>query len=251
MVIKKSFLVLLTSAIFLFAGQSLSAQSMCKLALEGQVLTGSCENRLFTGLKIQLNEEVTELDEKTLFKLFPTPGTITIGGQSEFNVNFEITKRAGYRQILFKPTDLPRVGWYTLDNLKVNAQSIEFDIDNDPTVPAGKKDLKIIREARKLLSSAENWNQEDDRRCEDDIQNDKYSFFCALQTASTKVEGAYNHRNAVMQMMRHLIQARFPERRWEHRFKDFNNMESTTFEKIHEIIDEAEATIKKELKEKK
>lgn len=55
--------------------------------------------------------------------------------------------------------------------------------------------------------------------------------------------GEYNHRNAVMQLMRHLIAEEFQDEKWEHRFKDYNNMPSTTYKEIMSLIEEAENLI--------
>jgi hypothetical protein len=87
------------------------------------------------------------------------------------------------------------------------------------------------------------WHQHDDRDCEDYIQNQTYSFFCALQIASIEVDGYYNHRNAVMQKIRHLINERHPGRRWANRLRDFNNIPETTHDTILEMLDDAEEAI--------
>ncbi len=39
--------------------------------------------------------------------------------------------------------------------------------------------------------------------------------------------------------MRRLIEKKYPNKEWEHRFKDFNNMPQTSFDDIMGIIEEA------------
>lgn len=134
------------------------------------------------------------------------------------------------------------------NKVMVKNDSLLIDIETDPNVPYSRKDLKIIKLAKKLLPNKESWNRQDDRGCEDDIENGVYSFFYAMQYASTEVKEEYNHRNVTMQLMRHLIEDRFPEKKWKHRFKDASNMPDTSLEDIMSIIDEAEQIIKKELK---
>ncbi|GAB4517682.1 MAG: hypothetical protein Tsb004_28050 [Allomuricauda sp.] len=46
-----------------------------------------------------------------------------------------------------------------------------------------------------------------------------------------------------MQLMRHLIAEEFQDEKWEHRFKDYNNMPSTTYKEIMSLIEEAENLI--------
>lgn len=228
----------------------LFSRSPCKLILRENSLIGKCEHKLFTNLEIILDKKYTEIDSSTLFKMLPRNGLLTIQNTTNLDVQFVITYRAGFPQIMFKPRTSPRVGWYTFDNLNFKDNSISFDIDLDPDVPVLEEDLKILGQVRKLLPDSLHWNRNDDRKCQDDNENGKYSFFCALQTASTITVGEYNHRNAVMQIMRQLIEKRYPEKKWVHRFKDFNNMPQTTFNDIITIIDEAEKIIRKDLKDK-
>lgn len=239
--------LIIVSGLLLSIFSALNAQN-CKLVRVGDKYIGDCNISLFTGFEVAINSDSKIKSVKDLLRNMPTTGTTTLRGKAKTSVNYVITKRAGYRQILFKPTSLPRLGWFTFDNIEVRNDSLFFDIDTDPNVPYGRKDLKIIKQVRKLFPNEESWNRQDDRACEEDIETGIYSFFCALQYASVQVEGAYNHRNATMQLMRHLIQNRFPGRQWEHRFRDFNNMPETSFQDIMDIIDEAEQIIKKEIK---
>lgn len=177
---------------------SLFSQSPCHLVLGQDKLVGECEDKLFTGIEIVLDREYDKIDSATLFKILPKDGFLIIQKKHKIAAQFVITERAGFPQIMLKPTDLPRVGWYTFDSLSITDREINFLIDKDPDVPFSNEDLEIIAHVKKLFKDPLNWNKNDDRRCQDDIKNDTYSFFCALQTASINVAGEYNHRNAVM-----------------------------------------------------
>ena len=141
----------------------------------------------------------------------------------------------------------PRIGWYTFDDLIINKSSIEFIINTDPSIPSSRTDLEIITVAINLLKDPTNWHKEDDRRCEDDDENSQWSFFCALKKASVQVMGEYNHRSSVMQLIRHMIEKEHPGKKWEHRFKDYNNMSETTFDDIKRLMHEAKAAIEDKL----
>ena len=224
----------------------------CSLTLQGDKLIGKCEEGIFTNLEINLEKEYGAIDSLTLFNALPKEGLVTLYGQKKAPTRFEITKRSGVPQVILKPDkNTPRVGWYTFDNPIFNNNTINFIIDMDPIVPIQKEDLEVILQTRKLLKDPSKWHQNDDRICDDDIENGKYSFYCALNTASTMVAGEYNHRNAVMQIMRKQIQKRYPPgKKWRHRFKDYNNMPETSFKDIISIINEAETIIRKELEKK-
>ena len=51
-----------------------------------------------------------------------------------------------------------------------------------------------------------------------------------------------------MQLMRHLIAEKFPEREWEHRFKDYNNMSTIDYKDILHLIEEAKYKMTEQLK---
>ena len=107
--------------------------------------------------------------------------------------------------------------YLTFDNLNIENKSITFSINHDPKVPITEDDLKIIKIAKSLLSEEKNWNKDDDRKCDDDLANKSYSLYCALRIASLEIEEKYNHRNAVLQKLRHLIEEKYPKRKWSHR----------------------------------
>jgi hypothetical protein len=128
---------------------------------------------------------------------------------------------------------------------------LTFNIDHDPDVPVSETDLRIIRKTKELLKGESLWHKNDDRDCTDDIQEQRYSLFCALQSASIEVEGEYNHRNAIMQKIRHTIVTIYPDKVWEHRLRDFNNMPETDFTVLMDLLNRVESEVKSELEQKK
>ncbi len=199
-------------------------------------MVGTCENIYYAGFEIELDSSYTELDSSSFFGQFPRIGTINFKNKFTVPTEFTITNRAGYDQIMFRF----RSNYITFDNLEIRSQSISFTVDNDPIVPVTEADLKIIRLAKDLLSEEMYWNKEDDRNCADDISNKKYSLYCAIRIGSLEVEERYNHRNAALQKLRHLIAEKYPNKVWNHRLMDFNNMEEIQYEDIINILEEIE-----------
>jgi hypothetical protein len=224
---------------------SLFGQGKCELNLVDGKLLGGCENSYFTFFEIDLNDEV--LDSSKLFNQLPLTGIVTIDNKYERELRCEITNRAGFPQILFKT----RSGWFTMDSLIIQSKRLSFKIDHDPDVPVTPVDLKIIRKAKEFLKVEKSWHKNDDRNCEDDIEKNCFSLFCALQRASIEFEGEYNHRNAIMQKIRHTIVEIYPNKKWEHRLRDFNNMPETDFDVLMELLNRVESEVVIELEQKK
>ena len=111
-------------------------------------------------------------------------------------------------------------------------------------------DVQILKRANDILSSESVWSKEDDRKCQDDIESNKYSLFCALYKASIDIVGEYDHRKPALQQVRWIIDNNFKERLAGHRLMDFNNHSNTNFDEIKELLQEsiliAQQKIKKE-----
>jgi len=233
--------------ILLFTIPLAMGQSHCNLYLQQNKLVGSTENKFFTGFEIELDSTYTKLDSASLFNQFPRIGSINFKNRIDIPTEFTITERAGFPQILFRF----KSSYMSFDNLLINDESISFTFDIDPEVPVTEDDLKIIQIAKKLLSEEKYWNKNDDRNCDDDLANKSFSLYCALRLSSLEVENKYNHRNAALQKLRHLIEIKYPDKEWNHRLMDFNNMEETDYEEIINILNEIENSFIQELKSKK
>ena len=234
---------LFSLVIFIISSSFIYSQGKCELLLKDGELTGTCKKSYFTYFKIPLN--VDKLDRNTLFNQLPLRGNVITSNDLNLDVRFEITDRAGFSQVLFKTNSW---GWYTMDSLIINGNKVTFTIDHDPDVPITESDFKIIRKTKELLTNKDSWHKNDDRDCEDDIQNNRYSLFCALKSASIKIEGEYNHRNAIMQKIRHTIVKMYPNKKWKHRLLDFNNMAETDFKVLMDLLNRVEREVISELK---
>ena len=119
-------------------------------------------------------------------------------------------------------------------------------MDDDPLSNHHK-----VFSGKKFIKDEKSWHKNDDRNCEDDIEKNCYSLFCALQRASIEFEGEYNHRNAIMQKIRQTIVKIYPSKEWKHRLRDFNNMPETDFDILMELLNRVESEVVIELEQKK
>ncbi len=125
-------------------------------------------------------------------------------------------------------------GWFPITDISFTDDSLSFSWDWDfrPTPNAG--DLKILKRANEILSTEASWNNADDRKCEDDNKNKKWSLYCALYKASFDMIGDFNHRNSALGMVRTTIEELTPGKVYAHRLMDFNNQ--NTFKDIQQVL---------------
>jgi hypothetical protein len=117
--------------------------------------------------------------------------------------------------------------------------------DSNARPPVSKVDLLIIRRAGEILNSETVWNRADNRVCPDDAKT--FSLYCALEKASKEVS-TFEHRSAVMQEARFVIDEIAPKRNYEHRLMNYNNDPSTTFADIKKVMRLVEERIVAKLK---
>ena len=221
----------------------------CKLLLKDGKLIGACTTSFFTEFEINLTNP--KLDSVSLFQQLPLSGKARVSYipnskekvDYQLDVKYELTNRQGFPQILMKTSD----GWFAMDSLKIHSDHIEFEMDNDPEPPLTASDLLIIRRTITLLKDEKNWNRNDDRKCKDDIANKTYSLFCALHLASVEVAGSYDHRKAVLQMIRKTIVEIYPNKELEHRLRDFNNLPETNHAVLMDLLTRVENQVINEL----
>jgi hypothetical protein len=127
---------------------------------------------------------------------------------------------------------------------------LTFGQDNqeDRDLVFDSTDLKIIQRANFLFSDKSTWNKDDDRECEDDIAEGKYSLFCALFKASIDVSGEYIHRRPAIQIVRFTLEKYGIDRVEHHRLKDWNNHPETTFREVKKVLQQSTKEVKKQLK---
>lgn len=97
-------------------------------------------------------------------------------------------------------------------------------------------DLRILEKADAFLKDESAWNRDDDRQCDDDKANGKWSLSCALDVACTEVLGEYDHTNVALQEVRFAVEEATQDKQLEGRLMGFNNLKETRFEDIKRML---------------
>ena len=101
--------------------------------------------------------------------------------------------------------------------------------------PVSQEDLQILLRAKEILSDESQWNNDDDRVCNDD--DTKWSLFCALKKATIETLGEYDHRRVALMEVRWIIHKLMEDEDFKHRLMDFNNTRG--FDDIIKVLDES------------
>ena len=113
--------------------------------------------------------------------------------------------------------------------------------------PVSKDDLQILKRADEILSDETKWNRKDDRTCKP--EDKAWSLFCALQKASLEVLGKYDHRRVALQEVRFAVEDATRGREFEHRLMDYNNLTTTQFKDIKQVLKVATEKVAGKLRE--
>lgn len=190
------------------------------------------------------------LDSTKLFSLIrkqEITGTLIYPNGKTTEIKYEVVNHRGADDIYMKTS----LGYFLWEMLEIKQDEVNFAINWWYCPPAREVDLKALEIAEKLLADSSNWHKEDDRKCEDDEENNKWSLFCALKYASIKTMGEYNHHNTAMQTVRFVIDDLIAGHEFEHTLMDYNNLPATKHKDILFVIDEAKKRIELELKKGK
>jgi hypothetical protein len=171
-------------------------------------------------------------------------GTLTYPNGRTTEIEYEIVDYRGFEDIYMKTT----LGYFLWEMLEVGEDDISFAIYWWYCPPARTVDLEALEMAEQLLADSTHWHKMDDRKCEDDIENDRWSLFCAIKYASIEKMGEYNHHNTAMQALRFAIDELIPNHGFAHTLMDFNNLPSTTHKDVLLVIQKAKKSIEEELK---
>jgi hypothetical protein len=106
------------------------------------------------------------------------------------------------------------------------------------------QDVQILELADQLLVSEAIWNRADTRECPEG--ETRLSLFCALQRASIRVLGHFEHRRVALQEVRFVIDERGKE--YDHRLMGFNNDPSIKFSDVKAVLHAATERVRKRLK---
>lgn len=139
-------------------------------------------------------------------------------------------------------------GWFPWDKLRIDSKKLIFSYDYWYCHPASKTDLEILDLCFDYMKDSTAWNQNDDRKCDNDKSDKVWSLFCAIKIASIEKYGEYNHRGAVIQRTRLVIDELYPNHEYAHTLMDFNNDSSTKFEDIIKVLTIVKNRIIEELK---
>ena len=135
-------------------------------------------------------------------------------------------------------------------------QAAASNNEQDARPPVTMIDLKIAKRARALLRSKSTWNRADIPHIEGSpttacqISAKQMSLYCALERATVEVSGKFEHRGAVMQEARFVIEDAEPEweTKYQHLLVDYNNDPHTTFQDIQKVLQSVERNIAKRLR---
>jgi len=245
-------------AVFFDAGQGLT-QSMSQEELPDDYLPftlhqyddkleGACV--FLEGFKLSINvpSEIFEsgVNPEALFSLIRSQnvtGILTYPNGKTTQIEYEIVHHRDAGEIYMKTS----LGYFLWEYLSIQNGEISFAIYWWYCPPPTEKDLEIIKLAQELLADSSHWHKEDDRECEDDIENNQWSLFCSLKFSSMEISGEYNHHNTAMQTVRFVIDEYVPNHGFAHTLMDFNNAQSTRHSDILHVLELSRQRIEREL----
>lgn len=117
-------------------------------------------------------------------------------------------------------------GWYPITTLDCTNPKIKLSFDWGFRPDPRPIDLTVLKRAETLLSDKDSWNEEDDRICDEDFTNNKWSLYCVLKQAYLDETGDFNHRAPALNIVRQSISILNPNRNYHHQLMEFNNEES-------------------------
>ncbi len=191
-----------------------------------------------------------KLTRDGLFEMINTnlvTGTLTYPDGRTTTISYEIVNHRDQEDIYMKTS----LGYFLWEMLNVKKDKVTYAIYWWYCPPATEVDLDILNLTDSLLYEPARWHQADDRLCDDDEQNQRWSLFCALKYSSIEKMGEYNHHNTAMQTVRFVIDDILPDHGFEHTLMDYNNAPTTTHQDIRHVIAQAKDRIRKEIGENK
>jgi len=140
-----------------------------------------------------------------------------------------------------------RLGMFViLSAIALSAQNSKTSGPADANPPVNKDDIRIVRRAREIIRSPAKWNRADNRECR--ATQTTYSLYCALEKATDEISKKFEHRGAVMQQARFVIDEDLAKgNHYNHRLMDYNNDPKTTFADVQRFFALLEQRIKKRL----
>lgn len=207
--------------------------------------TGTSEQLSGFSVSLEIPGYVVEdgLDPARLISVIkrqPVKGTVVYPDGKTTPIVYEVVNHRGREDIYMKSS----LGYFLWERTQIVGREIEFAIYWWYCPPAQPVDLEILALARQLLADPAHWNQKDDRECDDDEKDNRWSLFCALKFASLQKAGEYNHHNTATQTVRFVIDEKLPKHGFTHTLMDYNNAPSTKHDDILSVLEMAERRIR-------
>jgi hypothetical protein len=108
-----------------------------------------------------------------------------------------------------------------------------------------RKDIDIARRARQLIDSPAKWDRNPTQECPPAAKT--FSLYCALATAITEFNGAYDDGEAAIREARRLVDQSPNARNYKARLVDFNNDPATTWAEVQQLLELVEERLMKQL----
>ena len=170
-------------------------------------------------------------------------GTLTYPDGKETQIEYEVVRRRGTEDIYMKTT----LGYFLWERVHIQDNQLVFAINWWYCPPPRRVDLETLEMTERLLADSTNWHKRDDRKCDDDLESNQWSLFCALKHASLEKMGEYNHHNTAIQTVRFVIDDLIPDHGFEHTLMDYNNASSTKHGDILRVLEISKERIRKEM----
>lgn len=136
-------------------------------------------------------------------------------------------------------------GWYPIEKLKLNDSSLKMSFDWGFEAQPAETDLLVLKQVAQLLSTEELWHQQDDRECEDDDLDQKWSLYCLVKHIYLQETGDFNHRAFGLNIIREEISLINPKRKYAHQMMEFNN--EASFVEVQNLLKVCIARLERKL----
>ncbi len=157
--------------------------------------------------------------------------------------------------LIFSGVLLATVGVHCVSAQTSAASTAGASQEQDAHAPVTRADLHIAERAKVLLRAESAWDRNDKPHIEGDASTacrpaaKEMSLYCALERATVEVTGNFDHRGAVMQEARFVIEETEPrwETKYHHLLVDYNNDPHTTFKDIQKLLQTVDQRIARRL----
>jgi len=140
-------------------------------------------------------------------------------------------------------------GWHPVNYIEIKKNILVFEWDWSFRPNLEQADMEILNKANDILKSENDWDNNDDRNCKEDLANKKYSLYCAIYKATMDVTSDFNHRGAALEIVRKMIREENSNKHYQHDLMDFNNQNS--FAAIKSLLQVSKENLRKSLNNSK